>query len=456
MYHKIVTVCLLIMVIQSAAAQNTFKIQPGAIIKITGGEQITLQDMNLDNDGTFNMVPGDGTIRFSGSQNNTITGTSVPNFDVLEMAKTGGGKLSLLRNININSAINFTSGLLDLNNKNILLQPTALLNSESESSRITGANGGYVEITKTLNAPSAVNPGNLGAIITTSQNLGSTIIRRGHKSQVNANGNGNSIFRYYDIIPSNNSALNATLRLQYFDAELNGLGESIIVLWKSIDNITWTNQGFTTRNTVTNFVEKINITDFSRWTLSSPANVLPISFLLFNANCTGNHVVINWKTTFELNTVRFVVERSAAGNVWTPIGILPASGVPGSVQNYTYVDVDPLPAGGLYRIAGYNINGQAQYTSIIHMDCGISDGWQVSPNPVQEQLFLHINTASASPVTVKVFDEGGALVSEQHNALLPGINELTVNMKILAAGLYHIVAEWGNGKNKRSVKVLRQ
>ena len=45
------------------------------------------------------------------------------------------------------------------------MQPTALLNGESETSSITGATGGYVEITNTLNASSSLNPGNLGAIL---------------------------------------------------------------------------------------------------------------------------------------------------------------------------------------------------------------------------------------------------------------------------------------------------
>jgi len=36
-----------------------------------------------------------------------------------------------------------------------------------------------------------------------------------------------SVQRYYLVIPQNNSGLNATLRLKYFDAELNGQTENI-------------------------------------------------------------------------------------------------------------------------------------------------------------------------------------------------------------------------------------
>ena len=45
-----------------ASAQNVFKLTPGATIKITGGELITLQNINLENDG---LNPGHYEMRFA-------------------------------------------------------------------------------------------------------------------------------------------------------------------------------------------------------------------------------------------------------------------------------------------------------------------------------------------------------------------------------------------------------
>lgn len=127
----------------SGISQNVLKITSGAILKTTGGVVITLQDIDLENDGTINQTPGEGIFKFTGNQNNSISGTSLPLFDVLEIAKTGSARLSLNRNISVGSSINFTSGLIYLNNNNILLQSTAILNGESETSRITSTNSGH-------------------------------------------------------------------------------------------------------------------------------------------------------------------------------------------------------------------------------------------------------------------------------------------------------------------------
>ena len=59
-------------------AQNVFKVTSGAVIKTTGGAVITLQDMNLENDGIINQLPGEGVFKFTGTQNNSISGTSAP------------------------------------------------------------------------------------------------------------------------------------------------------------------------------------------------------------------------------------------------------------------------------------------------------------------------------------------------------------------------------------------
>jgi|CXWL01.1.fsa_nt_gi hypothetical protein len=445
--------CIISTIIVSA--QNTFKVDSGAIIKTTGGVVITLQDMNLDNDGTISQAAGEGIFKFTGTQNNTLGGTSTPLFDVLEIAKTGSAKISLQRTINIGSAINFTSGLIDLNNNNLLLQVTALLNGESELSRIIGPTGGYIEITNTLNAPLSTNPGNLGVILTSSQNLGSTVIRRGHYSQVNGYGMGSSILRYYDILPANNSALNATLRFLYLDAELNSFDENTIVLWKSPNNTSWSNQGFTSRNTISNYVEKTGIADFSRWTLSSLNNPLPVQFLLFNVRCTGNSVIISWKTAQEQNTARFTVEKSPDGIHWTAIGTVQAAGNSTIERTYTFNDNSSLPGGAMYRIAEYDVDGRIQYTSIIRSDCEAKDSWRLWPNPVQEMLWVNITATGASSPTVKVFDSKGSLIKSQHHALLPGASQLNIDMKKLSSGTYHITVEWGYGQMQKSVTVIK-
>lgn len=155
-----------------------------------------------------------------------------------------------------------------------------VLVNESENSRAFTTDTGYIRASRVLNNPSSINAGNLGAIITSRDNMGLTIIKRGHKIQPNVSGANPSIQRYYDIIPTNNISLKATLRFQYFDAELNGRNENLLQQWRSKDNNTWENVGADSRSVTLNYVLRNNISKFSRLTLSGPAAVASRSDLI--------------------------------------------------------------------------------------------------------------------------------------------------------------------------------
>ena len=71
-----------------------------------------------------------------------------------------------------------------------------------------------------------------------------------------------------------NHPLNPSFQFTYYDAELNGLDENNLVMWKSSNNINWTNQGYTSRSAIDNYVTNSGL-DFSRWTLSTPLGARP-------------------------------------------------------------------------------------------------------------------------------------------------------------------------------------
>lgn len=426
---------LLLSFYSSSGITAQLVITPGAQLYIDGNTQLTLLNIDLINNGIFSS--GTGIITFSGNAISSIEGSQPLQFYQLEINKIGANPLSLQKAITVSGQINFTSGNIDLNGFNIDLGTTGMLNGEQESSRIIGATGGKVILTTILNAPAAVNPGNLGAIFTSSQNLGNTIIGRGHQSQVNGSGTGNSILRYYDITPDNNSSLNATLRMQYFDNDLNGLSEGSLALYSSTDNIHWTNMGFNTDNTTTNFVEKTNIASFARLTLSGITNALPVRFILFNARCNGTSVLLTWKTAQEQNAHYYSVERSTDGQQWTAIGNAAAAGTTAVENDYSYTD-DAALANSYYRVAEYDMDGKTEVTNVLRTSCGNAGAFSVWPNPVSDLLYISLSSAATSNAVVKMYDAKGALVKQQEQKLLQGNNLFNIDVHAIAAGLYYI------------------
>lgn len=441
---QLLFILFFIALLQTAYAQNVLKIQPGTTFTVTGNTDITLSDMNFDNDGTF--LAGSGNVLFAGTAENVISGTASTLFYNLQMGKTGTGKLSLQRDIFIGSGINFSAGNIDLNGRVINLASNALLNNESANSRIVGSAGGYVEIAANLNAPASANPGNLGAVITSSQNLGSTIVRRGHVSQKNAWAQGSSIFRYYDIIPANNNNLNATLRFNYLDAELNGFSEPLLTLLSSTDNKNWKNLGFSTINTTVNFVQQNSINSLARFTLSLQNNALPLTFLSFTIRCHD----LQWTTAQEVNTSHFVIERSNDGRTFYAIGTVATGG-----NHYQFKDASPAYGPTFYRIVAHDLDGSKYYTGINSSSCNNTEGLKLAPNPAQDKTWITINTPVASAVYINVYNNKGQLVLTYRNNLLPGSNQLPLNLAALPAGNYHGTATWQDGIHRQSFSLIK-
>lgn len=450
-YLKFLSLLLVLFKSMDSYSQNAVTITGGASLNMSGNVTLTLEDFDLENNGTINLAAGSGRIVFRGSANNRIRGNGITGLDQLEIAKAANAKLLLEKNMEVRSGIWFTSGQLDLNNRNIVLFGNAALFNESETSFLTGTSGGYIEISRNLNNV-AVNPGNLGAMITTSQNAGLTIIRRGHLVQTVGAGL-SSIQRYYDIIPENNSALSAQLRFYYRDAELNGSNEAQLDLQRSTDNINWTNRGASNRNATLNYVELNNISQFSRWTLAAVGSPLPVLFLDFDAACQNGAVFLSWSTGQEINASHFEVQASQNGSSWTTIGTVPAAGNSQSVNDYHFNDA--AISGKFYRIREVDVDGQSQLTTVQLADCNQS-GWKVWPNPVDEQLQISMMSAGNDRALVNVYDNLGRLVISRTVELSAGNNQVLLPVHSLQSGHYVIEMTWKDGSERKQERFIKR
>lgn len=444
-------VLILLWLVSANAVSGQLIITPGAQLHMSGNVQLIVHNMDLINNGGFS--GGNGAVWFTGNRSAMISGSQPIQFYELGINKTGGNSIMLHRSLGISGKISFTAGFLNLNGHDVALAPSAFLNGEGENSHITGSNGGEVTITKLLNVPFADNPGNLGAVITSSQLLGSVTVARGHTAQMNASGAGSSILRYFTISPDHNTALNATLRFYYFNGELNGLDEHTLVLWKQ-GSSSWSNEGATYRNTDSNYVEKSGIPSFSRWTLSGAQQPMPAQFNLFNAKCEGDDLVLTWITTREENTDHFSIERSESGGSWTVVGTLPAAGTSSTERTYTFTDITPPPQ-VFYRIAQYHIDGRVRYSSILRAGCSMPDLFGIWPNPFRDIIFVNFVSADASQAVIKLFDAKGALIRVNRTNVLPGSNQIQINMASLPKAAYILVLEKANGR-RQTRKIIKQ
>lgn len=182
---------------------------------------------------------------------------------------------------------------------------------------------------------------------------------------------------------------------------------------------------------------------------------LPMRFILFTSKCEGNKVQVTWKTAQEQNSSHFNIERSPDDINWTVIGKLPASRNSNTENSYSFTDNNP-GQNGYYRIAGYDLDGRVQYSGILRSSCIAKNLFLLWPNPVGNMAVINIITSHESQAVIRVFDSKGALIKVQRATVLQGSNQLNVDMRSLASGVYSLSVEWNNGQMKKAIQVLKR
>jgi len=433
----------------SFAAAAQLYIGTGAQVQLTGNAGLMLQGMDLVNNGTFSA--GNSTVYFSGAGNSSVGGTKPIQFYAIHINKGPGSSLVFQRPVGLSNEVRFTQGFIDLNGQDLDLGSTGRLVGESANSRIIGAAGGEVLFTTTLNAPANVNPGNLGAVMSSAKDMGVVLVKRGHRAQ---NLPGTSILRYYNISPANNSGLGATLKFNYLEAELNGLPENKLVQWRSPDGLNWVEQGLSSNDATQNYVEKTGIDAFSVWTLALATGALPVVFTDLRSQCEGDRVVLRWKTAQESNSSHFTIERNS-GTGWGSIGSVPAAGYSSTEKSYALTDLNPVEQAH-YRIAQYDQDGRVSYTPVVVANCTMVNTWQVWPNPFTQAFTVRVYSDRNDRARIRVMDAKGGEISNRSFNLLRGLNQLEVNMQQAAAGVYLLLVEWTDGRPVKTMRLVKQ
>lgn len=347
---------------------GSFTLTSGALT--TGGLAMSVGATWTHTAGTF--TSASNTVTFDGGANQSISGASTTTFYNLTNSNTSTG-ITLNRGVIVTNTLAMSGATadIDLNGNNIDLSSTGTITGESNTDRIYGTSG-VITTTRDIGTPTTIDVGGMGATITSTTNMGSTTVFRGHAAQVGINAN-NGIERYYSISPSTNTGLDATLTISYFDDEITGHTESDLVLYRSTDaGATWTYRGGTV-NTGANTITLSGIDAFSLWTPSDEVALpLPIELISFNAIKEGQNNLIKWSTASEKNVDYFLIEKTTDGKYFELINKTKANGNTIFNSNYSTIDNNVEPIINYYRLTEVDFDNIRKSFPLISIDNSVN------------------------------------------------------------------------------------
>jgi len=204
-----------------------------------------------------------------------------------------------------------------------------------------------------------------------------------------------------------------------------------------------------------------NLADYSVIAAGSATNVrigtvMPVGLRRFAAigNPDGS-VGLEWQTISDSDLVRFELEHSSDGQIFSRFASVPAKPVPpDSLYNYRH---EPNAAGAhYYRIYLIAANGHHEYSPVRIVQFERTNDWTLTPNPSQGDLSVLLFAAQDEEILLSVLDASGKSVYQDVVGVQRGPNRHAIRLGDIPAGVYRVNIRWSdNSTQSKNVVVGR-
>ena len=166
--------------------------------------------------------------------------------------------------------------------------------------------------------------------------------------------------------------------------------------------------------------------------------IVPVKIESFSVRSFENQHFINWTTSVEINTEKYVIERSQNGKDFLPITNIPAALNSSLEKKYTFTDYFITGQPLFYRLKSIDINGHFEYSNIIKTVAYTKGKGNclITPMPVNNSLQVNWLSASSGVANLVILNINGSTVYSKQIAFKSGMNQASLSASQLSKGMY--------------------
>lgn len=453
----------------TGSGSSTFTTESGATLKLSdpGGISSSGATGNIQFTGsrTFN---GGTNYEYNNNVGNQVTGNGLPTTltgDLKINNTASNGTVTLSQSTTLNGSLTLTAGRLITTSSNLLTLGNAStstggstscyisgpvkrnFNSTSEFIFRIGKNGEYAQCSITPTSTSAE-----------SWTVEYFDVGGGNYTSLGAGVDHVSKTQYWKI-DRTGTAADAQIKLYWASGSgAQGIDDYTQLLVCRYNGTAWEKAGGSATaagNNTTGNVISGTVTSFSPFTLGSAtsSNPLPIELISLNAERVDNTIVLEWKTSSEINNDFFTVERSTDAVHFESIGKIKGAGNSVSVLNYTFIDENPVIGTAYYRLRQTDYNGYSEVEGNVipvQFNSENVNSLTLYPNPTSANTNISVSFSeiiNAEKANLKICNSEGKIIYENELTLnkCSSVNEIPIDLNLIqhfmAAGLYNVIIQ---------------
>lgn len=193
------------------------------------------------------------------------------------------------------------------------------------------------------------------------------------------------------------------------------------------------------------------------FTLTLNGSVLPVTLVNFSGSITNDKINLSWKTSGEINSKEFQVEKSIDGASFSQFTSVTAKGNTGVENSYGVVDDKPFSDYTFYRLKIVDRNGHFTYSAVVKIKTPVKALVisNIFPNPASDKINLQIVSDRGTRLLMEIFDILGKHVANHSLTIAQGINQKVLSVSTLAGGTYFIQVKDPEGVVVEKLKFIR-
>ncbi|HMO62588.1 MAG TPA: right-handed parallel beta-helix repeat-containing protein [Ferruginibacter sp.] len=172
------------------------------------------------------------------------------------------------------------------------------------------------------------------------------------------------------------------------------------------------------------------------------SGVLPVKLLSFNANTADKKTVkTEWKTTEEVNSSHYMVQRSSNGRDFENIGKVTSNNIADRQSTYSFADMNPLQGTNYYRLMMVDKDGTAEYSKTVAVQIKAANGFAVDNirlTTSSSMVKFTLNSSQQQEVNVALMDASGRILLNTKVAAGQGANYISRPVSGLSNGVYYL------------------
>ncbi|MFY0643607.1 MAG: T9SS type A sorting domain-containing protein [Bacteroidia bacterium] len=197
----------------------------------------------------------------------------------------------------------------------------------------------------------------------------------------------------------------------------------------------------------------VTVTDDNGCESLSEIPPVPVDLVYFEGEVSNGDAILNWQTASELNSERFVIEKSYDGNLFAQVGVIEAAGNSAEILNYSMIDQDMGEGDVYYRLSQFDFDGTMEVFEPIVLNAKMDQGRiKISPNPSEGLINIDLpSTTTSSELTI--LDMTGKELFRMHIGIEVHGSQQVVDLTQLPKGLYYV--KYGNSRDGFTSQVIQ-